>query len=78
IFETYDDLGISNLNFEHSFWCKGVGSYATQKTSPFGKDMQLTISGTKLREMLGNGEHPPAEIVRPEIADILIAYYKTL
>ncbi|MCB9895503.1 MAG: sulfate adenylyltransferase [Planctomycetes bacterium] len=78
IFETYDDLGISNLNFEHSFWCKGVGSYATQKTSPFGKEMQLTISGTKLREMLGNGEHPPAEIVRPEIADILIAYYKTL
>ena len=78
IFETYNDLGISNLNFEHSFWCKGVGSYATQKTSPFGKEMQLTISGTKLREMLGNGEHPPAEIVRPEIADILIAYYKTL
>ena len=78
IFETYDDLGISNLNFEHSFWCKGVGGYATTKTSPFGPEQRVFVSGTKLRELLGNGEHPPAEVVRPEIADILIAYYKTL
>lgn len=78
IFESYDDLGISNLNFEHSFWCKGVGGYATTKTSPFGPEQRVFVSGTRLREMLGNGEHPPEEVVRPEIADILIAYYKTL
>ncbi|MCA8936253.1 MAG: sulfate adenylyltransferase [Planctomycetes bacterium] len=80
IFETYEpgELGISNLNFEHSFWCKGVGGYATTKTSPFGPEQRIFVSGTKLREMLGNGEHPPEEVVRPEIADILIEYYKTL
>ncbi|MBK8206756.1 MAG: sulfate adenylyltransferase [Planctomycetes bacterium] len=80
IFETYAPgaLGIVNLNFEHSFWCNGVGGYATSKTSPFGKEQQLTISGTKLRELLAKGEYPPAEIVRPELAEILMAYYKTL
>ncbi len=80
IFETYSPgtLGIVNLNFEHSFWCNGVGGYATSKTSPFGKEQQLTISGTKLRELLAKGEYPPAEIVRPELAEILMAYYKTL
>lgn len=78
IFETYSpgELGIANLNFEHSFWCKGVGGYATSKTSPFGKEHHLTISGTKLRELLAAGEYPPAEIVRPELADILMAYYR--
>jgi sulfate adenylyltransferase len=80
IFETYQpgELGITNLNFEHSFWCTGVGGYATSKTSPFGKEQQLTISGTKLREMLAAGQYPPAEIVRPELADILMSYYRSL
>ncbi len=80
IFETYEagELGISNLNFEHSFWCKGVGGFATQKTSPFGKELQLTISGTRLRELLAAGEYPPPEIARPEIAEILMAYYRGL
>jgi sulfate adenylyltransferase len=78
IFESYEpgELGITNLNFEHSFWCNGVGGYATSKTSPFGPEHRLHISGTKLREMLEKGEQPPPEIVRPEIADILIRHYK--
>ena len=36
----------------------------------------VTISGSKIRELLGNGERPDPRILRPEIADILIAYYK--
>ncbi|MBZ0136721.1 MAG: sulfate adenylyltransferase [Planctomycetes bacterium] len=78
IFETYDDLGIANLNFEHSFWCKGVDGYATSKTSPFGPEQRVFISGTRLRQLLGKGELPPPEIVRPEIAAILSKYYQSL
>ncbi|MDC1141805.1 sulfate adenylyltransferase [Planctomycetota bacterium] len=80
IFETYDEneLGIKNLNFEHSFYCKGVGGYATNKTSPFGPEHRVFVSGTKLREILAAGERPPAEVVRPEIADILIKHYSTI
>src|SRR5690606_22878131 len=77
IFDGYG-LEIANLNFEHSFWCNGVGGFATAKTSPFGPELRVNISGTKLRELLANGEYPPAEIVRPEIAEILIAHYATL
>ena len=36
----------------------------------------VTLSGTKLRELLANGQPPPAEVVRPEVAEILIDFYK--
>ena len=36
----------------------------------------ITLSGTKLRELLANGQLPPAEVVRPEVAEILIDFYK--
>ena len=36
----------------------------------------VTLSGTKLRELMANGQLPPAEVVRPEVAEILIDFYK--
>lgn len=36
----------------------------------------MTISGSKVREALTKGERPDVRILRPEIADILIAYYR--
>ncbi len=36
----------------------------------------LLISGSKVRELLTTGERPDPRILRPEIADILIAYYQ--
>jgi sulfate adenylyltransferase len=39
-------------------------------------EQSVGISGLKIRGLLGDGERPDARILRPEIADILIAYYR--
>tara|TARA_B100000579_G_C22743322_1_gene810217 strand:- start:18 stop:1229 length:1212 start_codon:yes stop_codon:yes gene_type:complete len=38
----------------------------------------IMLSGSRVREMLGNGESLPAEFARPEVADILMTYYQGL
>lgn len=77
IFDTLKpgDLNIQTLRFENAFWCKLTGGMATTKTSPAGDADRVMLSGTKVREMLGQGLRPPVEFTRPEIADILIEAY---
>jgi sulfate adenylyltransferase len=71
-----EELGIQPLFFEHAFWCTITGGMATTKTSPATPAERVTLSGTRVREMLGRGEIPPEEFTRPEVAEILIAAYQ--
>lgn len=73
---TRAELAIEPMFFEHAFWCTVTGGMATTKTSPARPEERVVLSGTKVREMLGNGEVPPVEFTRPEIASILIEAYQ--
>ncbi len=66
-----DELEIIPMKFEHAFYCTRTHSMATAKTSPSTPEERIHLSGTKVREMLKNGEVPPIEFTRPEIAQIL-------
>jgi sulfate adenylyltransferase/3'-phosphoadenosine 5'-phosphosulfate synthase len=71
------ELGITPFKFEHTFFCATCGNMASTRTCPHPKDHHVTLSGTKVREMLLAGELPPPEFTRPELARILMEAYQS-
>ncbi len=73
IFDEFEpeELGITPMKFDHAYYSPTVGGMGTAKTLPDNAE-KLTLSGTKVRQMLLDGQIPPEEFTRPEIAKVLI------
>lgn len=70
-----DCLKTKPLKIDIAFYSYKCGGMATGRTCPSDESQRLNISGTRLREMLANGEPVPEEFSRPEVIDVLRRHY---
>jgi sulfate adenylyltransferase len=66
------------LKIDWTFWCYECGGMASNRTCPHAEEKRLLLSGTKLRKMLSEAGEVPAEFSRPEVLEVLRAYYAGL
>ena len=72
-------LAIEIFRADHTAWSKKLNKAVMMREAPdHAREDFVLLSGTKVREMLGNGIAPPPEFSRPEVARILMDYYRGL
>jgi sulfate adenylyltransferase len=73
-----DALETQPLKLDLTFWCYRCGGMASGRTCPHGDADRLQVSGTQLRDWLSKGAPVPPEFSRPEVLEVLRAYYASL
>ena len=71
-----DALEIEIFRADHTAYSKKLGRVVMMnEAEDHVKEDFILLSGTKVRQMLGDGIAPPPEFSRPEVAQILMDYY---
>ncbi len=72
-------MEIEIFNADHTAYSKRLNRVVMMRDAPdHSKEDFVLLSGTKVREMLGQGLAPPPEFSRPEVAEILMGYYQSI
>ena len=72
-------LEIDIYRADHTAYSKKLDRVVMMRDAPdHSKEDFVLLSGTAVREMLGQGIAPPPEFSRPEVAKILMDYYQSL
>jgi len=74
IFSEFPDLGIVPLFFKSFFYCNKCQSVVNEKICPHDTSDHVDFSGTQLRGRLTAGQAPPKELIRPEVAEVLLKW----
>ena len=73
-----DALETKPLKIDWTFWCNKCDGMASMRTCPHEAGDRILLSGTKLRKALSEGQEVSSKFSRPEVLDILRAYYGSL
>ncbi len=74
IFNEFDEkeLGVKILKYEDVSHCKACEKLTASDECEHGENNRVFLSGTKIREMVKNGEPLPEELIRREISELLL------
>ena len=72
-------LEIEIFRADHTAYSKKLNKVVMMRdVQDHTKEDFVLLSGTRVREMLGQGIAPPAEFSRPEVAKVLIDYFQSI
>jgi len=72
LFDSIGSVGIEPLYYHYAFYCTVCDGIVSEKICPHDPEDRMEPSGTKLRGMLAEGEAPPPELMRPEVAETVL------
>jgi len=74
-----NSLKLEIFSADHTAFSKKLNKVVMMRDAKdHSKDDFVLLSGTKVREMLSNGQALPPEFARKEVAEILMGYYQSL
>lgn len=76
IFSEFPDLRIIPVFFRSFSRCTKCGGVVNDKICPHDQKYHINFSGKKIRELLRNGEIPPEDMMRKEVAETILKFDK--
>lgn len=74
IFDHFPDLGIEPIKFRSFSKCSKCNSVVNDKICPHPPEMQNFFAGREIRAALQSGKPPDPEVMRPEVASVILQY----